>query len=98
MHLGLLLGYVEEVVVGAVMGMEEVDLGTKGAVIRAWNKVLWMQNDLFARHYTVDRDTGETPVAVGRSEGMGLGDRKVWAVGLLGVLVGTAATMGLGLC
>ena len=62
MHLGLLLGYVEDVVVGAVMGMEGIDLEIKGNVVRAWNKLLWLQNDLFARRYVVDRDTGETPI------------------------------------
>ena len=62
MHLGLLLGYVEDVVVGAVMGMEGIDLEIKGNVVRAWNKLLWLQNDLFARRYVVDRDTGGTPI------------------------------------
>ena len=61
MHLGLLLGYVEDVVVGAVMGMDAIDSETKTSVVRAWNKLLWIQNDLFARRYVVDRDTGESP-------------------------------------
>jgi len=50
-HMGLLLGYVVDVVVGAVMTMDEVDNVMKSRVIRALNKVIWMQNDLFARHY-----------------------------------------------
>lgn len=60
-HMGLLLGYVEDVVVESVLGMDGVDAETKGKVARAFNKLLWIQNDLFARHYVVDRDTGSTP-------------------------------------
>lgn len=49
-HIGALLGYVLNVVIGATMGMD-IDTGTKTLVITALNKVLWVQNDLFARHY-----------------------------------------------
>lgn len=51
-HIGALLGYVLDVVIGAVLGLD-IDIAAKGAVIRALNKVLWIQNDLFARHYLV---------------------------------------------
>jgi len=64
MHLGLLLGWVQDVVLGAVMGMDTIDLETKSKVTRAWGKLLWLQNDLFARKYVLDRDTGETPVGI----------------------------------
>ena len=50
-HMGALLGYVVDIVVGAVMGMDEVDNVMKGRVIRALNKVVWIQNDLMSRHY-----------------------------------------------
>jgi len=50
-HMGALLGYVVDIVVGAVMQMTEIDNVTKSRVIRALNKVIWIQNDLFARHY-----------------------------------------------
>jgi len=50
-HMGALLGYVIDIVVGAVMDMDVIDNATKSKVIRAFNKVLWIQNDLFARHY-----------------------------------------------
>lgn len=50
-HMSALLGFVEDIVVGAVLGMDEIDLAMKGKVIRAFNKVLWIQNDLMARHY-----------------------------------------------
>ncbi|MCJ1479494.1 hypothetical protein MMC13_008180 [Lambiella insularis] len=86
MQLGLLLGYVEDVVVGAVMHMETIDLKTKTNVIREWAKLLWLQNDLFARRYVVDRDTGETPV--GLDTNYGLGEARTWGPLLLGLLFG----------
>ena len=63
-HMGLLLGYVEDVVVKSVLEMDGVDAETKAKVARAFNKLLWIQNDLFARHYVVDRDTGTQPRAM----------------------------------
>ncbi|KAG9239064.1 Protoglobin-domain-containing protein [Amylocarpus encephaloides] len=50
-HMSALLGYVEDIVVAAVLGMDEIDLATKTKVIRAFNKMLWIQNDLMSRHY-----------------------------------------------
>ncbi|KAF4614323.1 hypothetical protein G7Y89_g15415 [Cudoniella acicularis] len=58
-HMGALLGYVEDMVVGAVMEMEGVDVVMKTRVLRALNKVLWIQNDLFARHYVSSEEGGE---------------------------------------
>lgn len=49
--MGALLGYVVDIVVGAVMPMEEIDNVMKARVIRALNKVVWIQNDLMSRHY-----------------------------------------------
>lgn len=49
--MGVLLGHVISIVVGAVMDMDDVPNPSKKAVILALNKVLWIQNDLFARHY-----------------------------------------------
>jgi hypothetical protein len=53
-----LLGYVVDILIGAVMEMPEemVDIKTKSRVLRALNKVIWIQNDLFARHYVQDVD------------------------------------------
>jgi len=53
-HMGALLGYVIDIVVGAVMEMDVIDNKMKSTVIRAFNKVLWIQNDLFARHYITE--------------------------------------------
>ncbi|KAI9736614.1 MAG: hypothetical protein M1834_000818 [Cirrosporium novae-zelandiae] len=63
LHLGLLLGYVVDIVVGAVM---EADLETakKEKAIKSFNKLIWIQNDLFARHYIIDPETTEKPKGI----------------------------------
>ncbi len=65
--MGVLLGYVVDIVVGAVMEME-IENAMKGRVIRALNKVVWIQNDLFAWAYLEDAakgkvGAGETPLS-----------------------------------
>jgi hypothetical protein len=73
-HMGALLGYVVDIVVGAVMEMNEIDNVMKSRVIRALNKVVWIQNDLFARHYIgkveVDTVTPPPEVTEGLTEAM----------------------------
>jgi len=53
-HMGLLLSYVSDMVLNAVMKMDDVDFDKRLAVVRAFNKMLWIQNDLFARHYMAE--------------------------------------------
>lgn len=53
-HMSALLGHVISIVVGAVMGMGDVPNETKSKVMLALNKVLWIQNDLIARHYIAE--------------------------------------------
>lgn len=54
MHMSLLLGFVEDIVLQAVMGDDDLDVATKTKVLRAFNKVLWIQNDLFQKHYVAE--------------------------------------------
>jgi len=44
-HMGLLLGYVVDIVIAAVIAHPDLDNETKSAVLRALNKVIWIQND-----------------------------------------------------
>ena len=44
-HIGILLGYVMDALLGAVIAHPELDTETKSAVLRAFNKVIWIQND-----------------------------------------------------
>ena len=66
-HMSALLGYVVDIVIGAVMEMKEEDVSMemKSKVLRALNKVVWIQNDLFARHYVKDVEVVE-----GESDGV----------------------------
>jgi len=57
----LLLGWVENAVTDIVMDVESLDLDAKRAVVKALNKYWWIQNDLFARHYVLDRSEEEAP-------------------------------------
>lgn len=62
-HMNALLGYVMDIVISAVIGMDGVEMEMKGRVIRAFNKVVWIQNDLFSRHY-MSADTEEGKIEV----------------------------------
>ena len=53
-EISLLLGWVQNAVMDIVMGLDNLDLETRLKVVRALNKYWWLQNDLFARHYTKD--------------------------------------------
>lgn len=50
-HLGLLLAWLANIVNTSVLAME-LEEQTKSDVIAAWNKLIWIQNDLFAKYYT----------------------------------------------
>jgi hypothetical protein len=53
---------VEDVVLKAVLEEGEgfgLDGTERVRVVRAWDKVLRVQNDLFARWFVVDKETGE---------------------------------------
>ena len=99
MHMSLLLGFVQDVIVSLVLATEALDASAKNPVIRAWNKLLWMQNDLFARHYVVDDDdfNNEDNGAEFPRGGAGwIGDWRKGAVvwGALGMLGGIALSAG----
>lgn len=53
-HCSILLGFVEDILVDAVITHPDLDIPTKNAVARAANKLIWIQNDLFARHYVTE--------------------------------------------
>ncbi len=45
-----LMGYVSDALLSTILGLE-LDGPTRNKMIRAFNKLLWLQNDLIARHY-----------------------------------------------
>ena len=83
MHMALLLGFVEDLLVQTVM-KQQLDDETKSNVLAAWNKVLWVQNDLFLRRYVVDRETGEKPAGVEAVKGQ----RRELILLVLGAFIG----------
>ncbi|KAF8636127.1 hypothetical protein AX17_003771 [Amanita inopinata Kibby_2008] len=53
-HLALTLGLVQDIITTKVLKHPDLTMETKLAVTRALNKLIWLQNDLFARHYIED--------------------------------------------
>jgi hypothetical protein len=49
-QMNALLGYAHDVLNAAIMGLD-IPLEAKTAAIRAFSKLLWIQNDLIQRHY-----------------------------------------------
>jgi hypothetical protein len=45
-----LMGFVSDALLATILGLE-VDEVTKARALRAFNKLLWLQNDLITRHY-----------------------------------------------
>lgn len=52
-HINALFGYVESVLIGAIFDLS-LEPETKKKMISAFNKLLWIQNDLFAQYYVYD--------------------------------------------
>lgn len=59
-HMGALLGFVVNVVIDAVLKMDDVPNEGKSAVLKALNKVIWIQNDLMAKWYIPQGTEGQT--------------------------------------
>ncbi|ORX52481.1 hypothetical protein DM01DRAFT_1063201 [Hesseltinella vesiculosa] len=49
-HVNALLGFVETTLVGGILSLE-LDRATEAAALSAFNKLLWIQNDYFAKYY-----------------------------------------------
>lgn len=55
-HIGVLLGFIQDILVEAVLSHPRLKLEQKTAIVKALGKVLWIQNDLFAKWYVRDGD------------------------------------------
>lgn len=53
-HLGVCLGYIQDIWIEAMLSHPHLSLRRKIALVRAVNKILWIQNDLFARYHSSD--------------------------------------------
>ncbi|CAI7573431.1 unnamed protein product [Penicillium glandicola] len=55
-HIGACMGYIQDIWIEAMMSHPQLSLRRKIALVRAVNKILWIQNDLFARYHSSDGD------------------------------------------
>ncbi|KAJ5384734.1 hypothetical protein N7517_002645 [Penicillium concentricum] len=55
-HIGACMGYIQDIWIEAMMSHPHLSLRRKIALVRAVNKILWIQNDLFARYHSSDGD------------------------------------------
>jgi hypothetical protein len=62
-HLSLILGYVEDMLINAVITHPDLDIATKSAVVRAANKIIWIQSDLIARHYITPEPSSPSAIS-----------------------------------
>ena len=62
-HMSLLLGHLMSLLIDEILMMEGLDRKFKRGLLKAVNKMLWVQNDLFGRHYLA--------CAEGREDGSG---------------------------
>jgi hypothetical protein len=49
-QMNALMGFVSDALMGTILGLD-MDEETKARTLRAFNKLLWLQNDLIVRHY-----------------------------------------------
>lgn len=53
-HIGVCLGYIQDIFTEALLSHPQLGMQRKIALVRAINKLIWMQNDLFAKWYVRD--------------------------------------------
>jgi hypothetical protein len=50
-HINILFGYVEHILLDAILSNQQIDNQTKKSAVLALNKFFWIQNDFFSMHY-----------------------------------------------
>lgn len=53
-HVGVTLGFIQDVMVEAILSHPRMKMERKIALVKALSKVIWIQNDLFAKWYVRD--------------------------------------------
>lgn len=53
-HLGVCLGFISDIMTEAILSHPKLHLSKKTALIKALNKVIWIQNDLMAKWHIED--------------------------------------------
>lgn len=78
-HIGACLGYIQDIFIEALMSHPRLSLQRKIALLRAINKIVWIQNDLFAKWRIRDGEEFAdemSEVIIDDREGY-LGDKKI---------------------
>lgn len=53
-HIGICLGFIQDIFTEALLSHPRLSMSRKIALVRAIGKVIWIQNDLFAKWYVRD--------------------------------------------
>ncbi|KAJ2780672.1 hypothetical protein H4R18_003313 [Coemansia javaensis] len=100
-HLNAMLGFISDHIIAMVYDSDQWDEETKYAIVCAYNKFFWIQNDMFARPHIKDGVlTEEERAAVARKEKDRISAirRGIWteffAVTVLGAALGAVAGAG----
>lgn len=77
-HIGVTLSFVQDVLTEAILSHPRMKMERKIALVKALSKVIWIQNDLFAKWYVRDGEEFEDEVLVPKVEAEGwLNGKKV---------------------
>lgn len=55
-HLGVCLGFIQDIMTEAILSHPRLHIQRKTALVKALNKVIWIQNDLMAKWHVKERD------------------------------------------
>jgi len=58
-HIGVCLGFIQDIIFEALLSHPRLKMDRKIAIVKAISKVLWIQNDLFAKWYVRDGEEYE---------------------------------------
>jgi hypothetical protein len=58
-HIGICLGFIQDVFTEAILSHPRISLQRKIGIVKALGKVIWIQNDLFAKWYVHDGEEYE---------------------------------------
>jgi hypothetical protein len=67
-HVGMALGVIQDILTEAILSHPKLALGRKIAIVKALGKVIWIQNDLFAKWYVTDGEEFTDGVDYGEIE------------------------------
>lgn len=68
-HLGTCLGFISDIMTEAILAHPRLHIQRKTALVKALNKVIWIQNDLMAKWHVRDGDefsTGDSDIEIER--------------------------------